>query len=109
MARTRLSETAGKDVRAYIETHPGCTLRYQTIDRLCGTTASNEVYTKIVGPLIKDGVLTPQNTKLIRGNDDCPIYLEYRICDKLPEDLTHSGVFMVGQQMQGCSARSLPR
>ncbi len=107
MARTRLSETAGKDVRAYIETHLGCTLRYQTIDRLCGTTASNEVYTKIVGPLIKDGVLTPQNTKLIRGNDDCPIYLEYRICDKLPEDLTHSGVFMVGTANAGMLSTEL--
>ena len=107
MARTRLSETAGKDVRAFIEAHLGGTLRYQTIDRLCGTTASNEVYAKIVGPLIKDGVLTPLNTKLIRGNDDCPIYVEYRICDKLPETLTHSGIFMMGTANGGLLSTEL--
>jgi len=101
MARTRLSETAGKDMRDYIEAHLGEPLRYQTIDRLCGTTSSNEVFNKIVGPLVKDGVIEPTNKKLIRGNDDCPIFQEYRICDTLPDDLTYSGGFMLGTANAG--------
>lgn len=94
MAKKQLSATAGQDVLRYITEHLGETIPYTTIDQLCGTTSSNQQYNLIVGPLVKDGVLVATNKKVMRGNEQAPIYKEYRICRKLPATLAHSAAFM---------------
>ena len=100
MAKKQLSETAGHDVACYIREHLGEVLRYSTLDELCGTTSSNQQYL-IVGPLVKDGVLRVSQKKLIRGNDDAPIYRTYHICKQLPKNLSHSAAFMEGNANMG--------
>lgn len=101
MAKKQLSETAGQDVARYIREHLGETLVYTTIDELCGTNSSNQQYSLIVGPLVKDGVLRVQRKKLIRGNEQSPIHYSYRICKELPATLTYSSAFMEGGANMG--------
>lgn len=60
MAKKQLSPTAGQDVARYIKEHLGEVITYTTIDELCGTNSSNQQYSLIVGPLIKDGVAACQ-------------------------------------------------
>ena len=100
MAKKPLSPTAGRDVARYIREHLGETMRYTTLDELCGTTSSNQQYL-IVGPLVKDGILHVSQRKLIRGNDEAPIYRSYHICKQLPKSLTHSAAFMEGNANMG--------
>ena len=100
MAKKPLSPTAGQDMAAYIREHLGEVMSYTTIDELCGTTSSNQQFL-IVGPLVKDGVLRVSQRKLIRGNDDAPIYRSYHICKKLPNTLSHSAAFMEGNANMG--------
>ena len=100
MAKKKLSPTAGKDMAAYIRAHLGEVMSYVTIDELCGTTSSNQQYL-IVGPLVKDGVLRVSQRKLIRGNDDAPIYRSYHIRKTLPQTLKHSAAFMEGNANMG--------
>ncbi len=100
MAKKQLSATAGQDVARYIREHLGETLAYTTIDELCGTNSSNQQYL-IVGPLIKDGVLKVSQRKVMRGNDEAPIYRSYHICKQLPKTLSHSAAFMEGGANMG--------
>lgn len=95
MAKKQLSATAGQDVARYIREHLGEVMRYTTLDELCGTTSSNQQYL-IVGPLVKDGVLRVSQRKLMRGNEEAPIYRSYHICKRLPNSLSHSAAFMEG-------------
>ncbi len=100
MAKKKLSPTAGQDMAAYIRAHLGEVMSYITIDEICGTTSSNQQFL-IVGSLVKDGVLRVSQRKLIRGNDDAPIYRSYHICKKLPQTLKHSAAFMEGNANMG--------
>lgn len=100
MAKKQLSPTAGQDVARYIREHLGEVLTYTKLDELCGTTSSNQQFL-IVGPLVKDGVLTISQRKVMRGNDAAPIYRSYHICKKLPGKLAHSAAFMEGNANMG--------
>lgn len=100
MAKKQLSPTAGQDVARYIREHLGEVMTYTKLDELCGTTSSNQQFL-IVGALVKDGVLTISQRKVMRGNDAAPIYRSYHICKKLPRKLAHSAAFMEGNANMG--------
>lgn len=101
MAKKQLSQTAGQDVAQYIRDHLGEILSYTKIDELCGTNSSNQQYSLIIGPLIKDGVLRVHRRKVIRGNDQAPIHHSYRICKELPKQFTYAAAFMEGNANMG--------
>ena len=62
-------------------------LTWRRLDRLCGTPSSNIQYDRFIAPLLAAKAIEASTTLLAKGSEKRPIYREYRIADKIPEDL----------------------
>ena len=100
MPKSALAPTAARDMASYVRANLAGRITIEQIDKICGTKSSKAQFTHIIGPLVKDGVLTPDGscTKLVRGNPQQPIYAAYNVCAKLPNTLRNSHDIMLGQQ-----------
>ncbi|MBR3158656.1 MAG: hypothetical protein IKG18_04440 [Atopobiaceae bacterium] len=101
MAQKTVSDSALNNVEAYVRSHPGGTLTWRRLDKLCGTPSSNLQYDRVIAPLVAAKAIEASTTSLAKGSEKRPIYREYRIADEPPQNLG-----LRPQSVASASARS---